>query len=47
MDTGKPRGDQKMIIAVGELIIFFDLVGLAAPGRSHCCSSLIVSPNQD
>jgi hypothetical protein len=37
--TGKPRGDQKMmIIAFGELIIFLGLVGLSAPVGSHCCS---------
>jgi hypothetical protein len=36
--TRKLRGDQKiMIIAFGELIIFFGLVGLSAPGGSHCC----------
>jgi hypothetical protein len=46
--TGKPRGDQKMmIIAFGEQIIFLGLVGLSAPGRSHCCSQSIVSQNQD
>jgi hypothetical protein len=37
--TGKPKGDQKiMIITFGELIIFRGLVGLSAPGGTHCCS---------
>jgi hypothetical protein len=37
--TEKPTGDQKvMIITFGELIIFFGLAGLSAPGGSHCCS---------
>jgi hypothetical protein len=45
---GKLRGDQKMmIIAFGGLIIFFGLVGLSAPGGSHCCSPSIVSQNHD
>jgi hypothetical protein len=46
--TGKLRGDQKkMIIALGELIILISLVGLSAPGGSHCCSSSSVSQNDD
>jgi hypothetical protein len=33
-----------MIIRSGELMVF---LGLAAPGRSHCCSQSIVNQNHD
>jgi hypothetical protein len=37
--TGKPKSDQNMmIIAVGELAIFFSIVGLSEPAGSHYCS---------
>jgi hypothetical protein len=46
--TGKPRGDQKMIIiSFAELLIFLGLVGLSAPGGSYCCSWSIVGQNHD
>jgi hypothetical protein len=45
--TEKPREDQKMMIAFRELIIFFGLVGLSAPGGSHYCSQSNVSQNHD
>jgi hypothetical protein len=45
--TGKLRGDQKMIIGFGELIIFLGPVGLSALGGSHYCSRLIVGQNYE
>jgi hypothetical protein len=36
-----------VIIAFGELVIFLGLVGLSAPGESHCCSYWIVGHNRD
>jgi hypothetical protein len=46
--TGKPRGDQKMIIIVFRwLIILLGLVGLSTPGGSHCCSWSIVIQNHN
>jgi hypothetical protein len=36
-----------MIIAFGELLIFFGLVGLSAPGGIHRGSESIVNQNHD